>query len=238
MCLSILSIHMATIDFEIYAMGLMHLWDENGDQKLSFFEIACAYARRAPTNVPFILFKVATFVMMTSTFTVVGSLVHFFGIFALPILLGHLLIRKTPRTGRRKILLGHLVNVFANCYISGPFNEMGWNRINTWVSFCLCTVELITCCIFCKYHGHLILEGGSLVIRERGSHRMVHPWFKDNLTVISVVTICIGFAACLLWQVVIKKGHNRSGKDSSREGNTDCPSKKHANEEMVHLNIL
>ena len=76
------------------------------------------------------------------------------------------------------------------------------------------------------------------MIRERGSHRMVHPWFKDNLTVISVVTISIGFAACLLWQVVITKGHNRSGKDSSREGNTDCPSKKHANEEMVQLNIL
>ena len=88
MCLSILSIHMATIDLEIYAMELMHLWDANQDQKLSFVETACAYARRAPTNIPFILFKVGTFVIMTSTFTVLGSIIHFFGILALPILLG------------------------------------------------------------------------------------------------------------------------------------------------------
>ena len=63
---------------------------------------------------------------------------------------------------------------------------------------------------------------------------MVHPWFKDNLTVISVVIICIGFAACLLREVVIKKGYNPSGEDSPK---AECPSKKHGNEEMDQLNI-
>ena len=210
MVVSILTIHTATIDLEIYAMGLLHQWDADVNQKLSFVDTLRAYAKRAPTNIPIILVKVFSFVIMAATFSLLGCLIHFFSLFFLPILLGHLL-GKMAGAGLWDILIGQLANVFANCNISGPNDALGWNRVNTWTSFCLCSVEIITCCIFCKYHGHwrLDLEDGSFVPRVG----IADKWLKENLPAISAITICVGLVSCLSWEVITPRALRRINRE-------------------------